>query len=104
MAPRDDVEAAELAHAMRVVVDVVRAVVRSELNAAGAGQRRMLLRTREAAELLGISRTKFFELLSKGVIPQRCVVRIPSVHGARFDSARLQEWIESLDRSQGRNR
>lgn len=50
---------------------------------------RMLLRTSEAMEALGIGRTKFYELIASGEIPTRRIGR-----AVRIPVDALRRWVE----------
>jgi excisionase family DNA binding protein len=53
------------------------------------GAQRLLYRPAEAADAIGISRTKAYELIATGVIPS---IRIGT--SIRVPVSALQEWIE----------
>jgi excisionase family DNA binding protein len=57
---------------------------------------RLLLKPTEAAEVIGLGRSKTYELISKGVIPS---VRIGK--SVRVPVASLRTWIEQQLREQG---
>jgi len=50
---------------------------------------RLLLRPQEAAELMGIGRSKVYELLSDGTLPS---VRVG--HSVRVPLEGLRQWVE----------
>jgi excisionase family DNA binding protein len=52
---------------------------------------RLLLRPTEAGEVLGISRSKIYELLASGEIPS---VRVGNPRTRRIPLAALRQWIE----------
>ena len=58
-------------------------------------ERRLLLRPVEAAVALGVSRSKLYELLSRGVLPS---VRLDG--SIRVPAVRLRAWIEAQIREQ----
>jgi excisionase family DNA binding protein len=54
---------------------------------------RLLLRPAEVAELIGIGRSKVYEMLASGELPS---VRIGG--DLRIPAARLQEWVDAKAR------
>jgi excisionase family DNA binding protein len=58
-------------------------------------EQRLLLRPVEAADALGISRSKVYDLLARGVIPSLKLdgsIRVPAIQ--------LQAWIQAQTREQ----
>ena len=61
----------------------------------GEMEQRLLLRPVEAADALGISRSKVYDLLARGVIPSLKLdgsIRVPAIQ--------LQAWIQAQTREQ----
>jgi len=52
---------------------------------------RLLLRPAEAAELLGISRSRMYELLRNGEVPS---IELGAAHTKRVPLEQLKTWIE----------
>ncbi len=61
----------------------------------GAPQR-LLLRIPEAAEQLGIGRTKMYEMISKGELP---TIRIG--RAVRISTSALRKWVEEREQQEG---
>lgn len=61
----------------------------------GAPQR-LLLRIPEAAEQLGIGRTKIYEMISKGELP---AIRIG--RAVRISASALRKWVEEREQQEG---
>lgn len=55
-----------------------------------SGEKRLLLKVPEAANLLGLGRTKLYELIARGDIP---VVRID--RSVRISVETLEKWVAS---------
>ena len=56
---------------------------------------RLLLRPTEAAEMIGVGRSKIYELLAAGVVPSVRVGR-----SIRIPLAALRDWIDDQQRAQ----
>ena len=53
---------------------------------------RLLLRIPEVAEMLGIGRTKSYEMIATGELPTICVGR-----AVRISVSTLQKWVEERE-------
>jgi len=58
--------------------------------------KRLLLRVPEAAEQLGIGRTKIYELISTGELPTIHIGR-----AVRISVSALQKWVEEREQQEG---
>jgi excisionase family DNA binding protein len=67
----------------------------SQFELKGEVMERMLLKPTEAAEVIGLGRSKTYELISKGLIPS---VRIGK--SVRIPVAALRNWVEQQLREQ----
>jgi excisionase family DNA binding protein len=67
----------------------------SQFELKGEAMERMLLKPTEAAEVIGLGRSKTYELISKGLIPS---VRIGK--SVRVPVAALRNWVEQQLREQ----
>ncbi len=60
------------------------------------GTQRLLLRVPEAAERLGIGRTKMYEMIATGELP---IIRIG--RAVRVSASALQKWVEQREQQAG---
>jgi excisionase family DNA binding protein len=67
----------------------------SQFELKGDAMEKMLLKPTEAAEVIGLGRSKTYELISKGLIPS---VRIGK--SVRVPVAALRNWVEQQLREQ----
>jgi excisionase family DNA binding protein len=56
---------------------------------------KLLLRPTEAAEVIGLGRSKMYELLAKGIVPS---IRIGK--SVRVSVAALRNWVEQQEQKQ----
>jgi excisionase family DNA binding protein len=88
--------AALRARSGRQPAEELRDVTRGAGQAVGAPVTRGLLRVEEAAEWLGLSRTKAYELVYRGVLPSVTIGR-----SRRVPVAALQTFVDELMKKEG---